>query len=51
MRGMPLLTLVIISYYLIFAQRHVADVLDSLGLGSKLFAGIALLSVHGRLPQ
>jgi len=44
-RGMPLLTLVLIGYYLIFAQREIAELLDSMGLGSKMFAGIALLSV------
>jgi polar amino acid transport system permease protein len=45
MRGMPLLTLILIGYYLVFNQRHIADVLESVGLGSKMFAGIALLSV------
>ncbi|HWB03255.1 MAG TPA: amino acid ABC transporter permease [Verrucomicrobiales bacterium] len=45
MRGMPLLTLIFIGYYLVFTQQRIADVLAGLGLGSKMFAGIALLSV------
>jgi polar amino acid transport system permease protein len=45
MRGMPLLTLILIGYYVIFTQRHIAEVLADIGLGSKMFAGIALLSV------
>ncbi len=45
MRGMPLLTLIFIGYYVIFTQRHIADVLASIGLGSKMFAGVALLSI------
>ena len=44
-RGMPLLTLVLIGYYVIFAQSHVSGLLDRLGLGGKLFTGMALLSV------
>ena len=44
-RGLPLLTLVLIGYFVIFAQRNISDMLNSVGLGSKLFAGIALLSV------
>jgi polar amino acid transport system permease protein len=44
-RGMPLLTLVLIGYYIVFAQREISEILDSVGLGSKMFAGIALLSV------
>ena len=45
MRGMPLLTLIFIGYYVIFTQPHIAEVLDRMGLGSKMFSGIALLSV------
>ena len=44
-RGLPLLTLVLIGYFVIFAQRNISELLDGLGLGSKMFAGIALLSV------
>jgi polar amino acid transport system permease protein len=44
-RGLPLLTLVLIGYFVVFAQRNISELLDSTGLGSKLFAGIALLSL------
>jgi polar amino acid transport system permease protein len=45
MRGMPLLTLILIGYYIVFTQRHIADLLERVGLGTTMFAGIALLSV------
>lgn len=44
-RGMPLLSLVLIGYYVVLNNRHISDVLNAIGLGGKLFAGIALLSV------
>ena len=44
-RGMPLLTLVLIGYYVIFAQSHVAGLLDRIGIGGKIFTGMALLSI------
>lgn len=44
-RGMPLLTLVLIGYYVVFAQSQVAGLLDRFGVGSKLWTGAALLSV------
>jgi polar amino acid transport system permease protein len=42
---MPLLTLVLIGYYVVFAQSQVAGLLDRFGVGSKLWTGAALLSV------
>lgn len=45
MRGMPLLSLILIGYFVFFAQDSFRAFLNSMGLGSKLFAGIALLSV------
>lgn len=44
-RGLPLLTLVLIGYYVVFAQHTIGEILESLSLGSKIFAGIALLSL------
>lgn len=45
MRGMPLLSLVLIGYFMVFAQQNVSELLDLFSLNSKIFAGIALLSV------
>lgn len=44
-RGMPLLSLVLIGYFVFFAQPAVRDFLESIGLGGRFFSGIALLSV------
>jgi polar amino acid transport system permease protein len=44
-RGMPLLVLLLIGYYVIFAQSVVSRQLDAIGLGSKVFMGTALLSI------
>jgi polar amino acid transport system permease protein len=45
MRGMPLLALVLLGFYLIFTHPRIGDFLASVGLGDRVFAGIALLSV------
>lgn len=44
-RGMPLLSLVLIGYYVVLNNRQISDVMEALGLGGKVFAGILLLSV------
>lgn len=44
-RGMPLLALLLIGYYVLFAQSHIARAFELVGLGSKLASGIVLLSV------
>jgi polar amino acid transport system permease protein len=44
-RGMPLLTLVLIGYYVVFAQQSVSRLFRLDGPEGKIGAGIALLSV------
>lgn len=44
-RGMPLLSLTLIGYYVILNNRQISNVLESVGLEGKMFAGILLLSV------
>jgi polar amino acid transport system permease protein len=44
-RGMPLLSLVLIGFYVVLNNLTISRALDSLGLGGKLFSGILLLSV------
>ncbi len=44
-RGMPLLSLVLIGFYVVLNNRTVSDALESLNLGGKMFSGILLLSV------
>ncbi len=44
-RGMPLLSLILIGYFVILSQEAVRDFLDSIGLGGRIVSGIALLSV------
>lgn len=44
-RGMPLLSLVLIGFYVVLNNRYISDVLESVNLGGKMFAGILLLSV------
>ena len=44
-RGMPLLSLVLIGFFVVLNNQHIARALDSVGLGGKLAAGILLLSV------
>ena len=44
-RGMPLLSLILIGYFVFLSQAAVRDFLDSIGLGGRLFSGIALLSI------
>jgi polar amino acid transport system permease protein len=44
-RGMPLYSLVIIGYYVVFAQEDLSRILDGIGMGSKMAAGVLLLSV------
>jgi polar amino acid transport system permease protein len=44
-RGMPLLSLVLIGFYVVLNNKIISDALEHLGLGGKLFSGILLLSV------
>lgn len=44
-RGMPLLSLVLIGFYVVLNNTYVSGVLRSVQLEGKLFAGILLLSV------
>ena len=44
-RGMPLLSLVLIGFFVVLNNIHISRALDSVGLGGKLAAGIMLLSV------
>ncbi len=44
-RGMPLLSLILIGYFVFFAEDSVRRFLDGIGLGGRLFSGIALLSI------
>ncbi len=44
-RGMPLLTLVLIGYYVVFAQKSVSEFFHLDGPEGKIAAGIALLSI------
>lgn len=44
-RGMPLLSLVLIGFYVVLNNRYISDALESVHLGGKLFAGVGLLSV------
>lgn len=44
-RGMPLLSLVLIGFYVVLNNRTISVALESVNLGGKLFAGILLLSV------
>jgi polar amino acid transport system permease protein len=44
-RGMPLLTLVLIGYYVVFAQQSVSELFHLDGPQGKVAAGIALLSI------
>ena len=44
-RGMPLLTLVLIGYYVVFAQSAVSRAMAAVGLGDRYFTGVLLLSV------
>ena len=44
-RGMPLLSLILIGYYVVLNDPTVTRVLNSVGLGGRLFGGIMLLSV------
>jgi polar amino acid transport system permease protein len=44
-RGMPLLSLVLIGFYVVLNNQVVSDLLESVNLGGKMFAGILLLSV------
>ena len=44
-RGMPLLSLVLIGFYVVLNNRYISDGLGSVGLGGKMAAGIMLLSV------
>lgn len=44
-RGMPLLSLVLIGFYVVLNNRYISDALESVNLGGKMFSGILLLSV------
>lgn len=44
-RGMPLLSLVLIGFYVVLNNSYVSEVLRSVNLEGKMFAGILLLSV------
>ncbi len=44
-RGMPLLSLLLIGFYVVLNNRFLAEALDRVNLGDKLFAGILLLSI------
>ncbi|MDB6134750.1 MAG: amino acid transporter rane protein family [Verrucomicrobiales bacterium] len=44
-RGMPLLSLVLIGFYVVLNNRYISDALNMMGLGGKVSAGILLLSV------
>ena len=44
-RGMPLLSLVLIGFYVVLNNQTISVALESVNLGGKLFAGILLLSV------
>ena len=44
-RGMPLLSLVLIGFFVVLNNRTISEALESVSLGGKLFSGILLLSV------
>ena len=45
LRGMPLLALILLGFYLVWTHPRIESVLQSLGIADRVFAGVALLSV------
>jgi polar amino acid transport system permease protein len=45
MRGMPLLALILLGFYLIWTHPRIAETLEYIGLSDRVYAGIALLSI------
>jgi polar amino acid transport system permease protein len=45
MRGMPLLALILLGFYMVWTHPDIKGVLDALGIADRVVAGIALLSV------
>lgn len=45
MRGMPLLALILLGFYLVWTHPDIKSALDALGIADRVIAGIALLSV------
>ena len=45
MRGMPLLALILLGFYLIWTHPEIARILHLFGISDRVFAGVALLSV------